>query len=110
MKLFDLISAANAASTVTSAPLDLGDQKNLSIHVKFSSATLVGTLKLQASNDNTDWVDITGSSQSVAAGESHIWNIVDATYRNLRVVWTNSAGTGTLTAAAVIKEHVIKGA
>lgn len=110
MKSYDLISAANAASNITSTQLDLGDLKDFSIHCDFSDVSLEGTLKLQSSNDNSDYVDVTGSSQVVAAGASHMWNIGGAQYRYVRAVWTHSAGTGTLTAKAFLKELNVKGA
>ena len=56
MKTYTLIDAANAASTVTSVELGLGDLDKFSIHADFSGATLAGTLSLECSNDNSDWI------------------------------------------------------
>lgn len=110
MKSIALLSAADASSTVTSTPVDLGDMVNYSCQVVFSSGTLNGTLKLTASNDNVNYTDVTGSSQVIASGASHVWNVVNATYRYSKVVWTPSSGTGTISATALIKELQIKGA
>ena len=105
-----MISASNAGANFTSDPIRLGDLTTFSIQVTFSSGTLNGTLKLQGSNDNTNWSDIGGSSQAVASGASHLWTINNAGYDYVRVDWVNSSGTGTLSAAARIKENVVKGA
>lgn len=105
-----LVDAQNAAVTVTSNPITLNDRQNFSLHVKFSSATLAGSLKLQASNDAADWVDVASSTQTVTAGESHMWTATDAEYKQVRVVWTPSAGTGTLTCRGLLKDLYIKGA
>lgn len=110
MKEIALISAGAAGADYTSTQLDMGDIVNLSIQVTFSSATLNGTLKLQASNDNTNYTDVTGSSQAIVSGASHMWGITNATYRYVRVVWTYTSGAGTLSSKAVIKESFIRGA
>lgn len=110
MKIVELVSAANAASDITSVAMDLGDLKDCSIQCKFSSATLNGTLYLQASNDNSEFSNISGASQAVVSGASHMFNVSAAGYRYLRVFWDATSGTGTMTANALIKEHPIKGA
>lgn len=101
-----MISAGVATSSYTSNPYYLAGLFRYSIHVKFSDAGLGGTVKLQCSNDPTagsapstaDWVDVASSSQSIVAGASYMYNIVDAHYNHVRIVWTPSGGTGTLTA------------
>ena len=110
MKEIQLVSAASAAVNITSVPATLGDLGQFSIHVKFSSGTLNGTLTLDCSNDGTDWVTVTGSSQSIAAGASHVWNISNANYKYVRVAYAATSGTGTMTATMTLKENVIKGA
>lgn len=110
MKNVAMISAANAGSNFTSVPIRLGDLVTFSVQVTFSSGTLNGTLKLQGSNDNSNWSDVAGSSQAVTSGASHLWTINNAGYDYVRVDWVNSSGTGTLSAEARIKEFVVKGA
>lgn len=75
-----------------------------------TSATLAGTLKLQASNnaftDNVNnnenssatWVDITGSSVAVSGSGSQFWNVSDVYYKAFRIVWTRTSGEGTFAA------------
>jgi len=110
MKEIELVSAANAAANITSVQLDLGDLETYSMHADFSSATLGGTVALEASNDNADYVGIVGASQVIASGASHLFNVVNAAYRYVRLTWVQTGGTGTLTVKAVIKENPIKGA
>ena len=81
-----------------------------SVHCDFTGGTLAGTVKLQASNDNSDYVDISGASQVIASGASHIFNVINAAYKFVRVDWAQSGGTGNLTATMVIKENPVKGA
>ena len=109
MKNIALISAANAAVNQTSVPIRLSDLTTYSIQVTFSSGTLNGTLTLEVSNDNTNYSLLSSSSQTVASGVSHMWTVNNAGYDYVRVVWTASSGTGTLSAAAFLKETVVKG-
>lgn len=75
-----------------------------------SSASLAGTLKLQASNnayaDNVNmdgnaaavWVDIASSSVTLTSGSTAtMWNVTDAHYEAVRIVWTRTSGQGTIT-------------
>lgn len=108
MKEILLIGAADAGSNFTSVEMDLGDLEAYSVQVSFSDVSLAGTLSLQSSNDAETWIEVDGSDQSVTVGAAHMWNVNDASYRYVRVNWVNSAGTGTLTAKAAIKERVTK--
>ena len=105
MKEIELVSAQDASSDITSVPLDLGDLTQFSMHADFSTGTLGGTIALEGSNDNSDWVGISGASQVIASGASHLFNVVNAAYRYVRLTWTHTGGTGNLTVKAVIKEQ-----
>lgn len=90
----------------------LGHICNYSIQLIFTGAP-VGTFKLQASNDPgmpdggqtpqaanvTNWTDITGSPQAISAAGNIMWNVENAGYTFVRVVYTVTSGTGTLTSA-----------
>jgi hypothetical protein len=100
-------------ASINDAPYSLEHLDGVSICAVATQAsgTLAGTLKLQASNnaflDNTDnnansgatWVDIPSSSISVstATTQTVFWNLTDIFYEAIRIVWTSSTGTGTLT-------------
>jgi hypothetical protein len=109
--LYTLAEGATATSNYTSIVYQLNGLRECSIHVKFSSAGLNGTLALQASNDPTaftapstaDWVEVVDSSQAVASGASHVWNITAAMYKFIRFTWVRVSGTGTLTAWLDVK-------
>lgn len=104
MKVFELVSAANAASTVTSIGVDKGDVDGYAVEVSFSSGTLNGTLTLEASISGNVYATISGSSQSVTSGAQHVYNVTDAKYKYFRLKWVPSSGTGTITAYASIPE------
>lgn len=108
MKTYTLIDAANAAGTLSSVALGLGDLDKFSIHADFSGATLAGTLSLECSNDEVDWIMVENSDQVVASAASHMWNVSGAGYQFVRVKWVPTGGAGTLTCKATVKENVIK--
>jgi hypothetical protein len=110
---------------------DLSSSKNLKPvwlgHIVLFSAQLVftgtpaGSFKLQGSNDLgnpnasgesqryanvTNWTDIADSEQTISAAGNHLYEVRDASYNWIRIVWTAS-GAGTtpvLTSArAVVK-------
>lgn len=107
-----LISNADASSNITSVPFDIGDEKVVCITVDFSGGggDLAGTLKLQASIDNSVYIDVADSDQAITGSEDHMWSIADAAYRYVRVDWAYSSGTGNLTAKAIVKSTPVKGA
>lgn len=83
----------------------LGHICNYSIQLVFTG-TPNGTFKLQASNDlggpglaPTNWTDVANSSQAITAAGDHMWQVENAGYKYVRVVYTRSSSTGSLTVA-----------
>lgn len=68
-----------------------------------TTSSAVGSLKLQASaellstNASTNNQDVSGTTQAVAAAGTYIWNLSAQKYRWVRIVYTRTSGTGTLT-------------
>lgn len=94
-------------------PIWLGHICNYAIQMTFTG-TPNGTFKLQASNDQgrpnasseaeqsaavTTWTDISGSAQPISAAGDHMYQVENAGYTWVRVVYTYNSGTGTITAA-----------
>ena len=86
----------------------------------WTSGTLAGTFKLQASNDaltddnaeaanpTATWVDVAGSpfSVSITSGSvSNMWNVSQPFYEYFRLVWTSSSGVGTANANFFAKQN-----
>lgn len=80
------------------------DCTGFSIWLKWTGATAAGTFKLQAATSNTtptSWEDISGAT-SVAAGPGQaLFNISLAYYSHVRIVFTRTGGTGTITEAFI---------
>lgn len=103
------------ASSFTLHPVYLGHIVDYSIQLVFTG-TPGGNFKLQASNDLgninaaseanqvvdlSNWTDIADSAQTISAAGDHTWSVDNAGYRWVRVVWTATSGSGTLTSARV---------
>lgn len=97
------VSVANQYSN----PISLRHLSSYSVQV-VTTGSPSGTFKLQASNDDPDhtgvkyptssmnWTDIDGSSFTVTASGSLVWNAQASGYLWVRVVWTKTSGTGTI--------------
>jgi hypothetical protein len=66
-----------------------------------SSSSLNGTLKIQANIDSgsstTNWADIGGTTATVIADGVTMWSIGRHHFKYVRIVWTRTAGSGTMT-------------
>lgn len=82
----------------TNLTTDVIDTSRLNAVVFFAKYTgaPVGSLKLQVSVDNVNFVDLPDSPQAVSAAGQFMWNVTDTNYDKIRLVYTRTSGTGTL--------------
>lgn len=101
-----IVNAGDMSADINSNPTQIEWVFGYSIQCVMTDAP-VGTLKLQASNDfdpgrpnlaPTNWSDIANTSQAVNGAGIAFYNIPDSMYRWVRLVYTFTSGTGTLTA------------
>jgi len=85
-----------SSATLTSAWLPLANVTNVCVQAVYTGSPN-GTLKLQASNDASNATDISGKTIAIAAAGNGILELTSAGYAYLRVVYTKSSGTGSLT-------------
>jgi len=111
--LFDAVPMSGSLTTGSSA-VPLPFIEGFSVQALMTSIGpqgVTGTLKLQASLDRapninsknitlTNWTDISGSTATVQFSGSHsvVWNVADAYFPHVRLVYTNTGGSGSLTA------------
>lgn len=104
-----VVDAANNATT-TFDPINANQLFAASFIAQFSDAATTGTIKLQASNDpeagstmiplspaSASWVDVPSVSAAVVAGANVTIEKSPMCYQWIRLVWTRTAGAGTLT-------------
>jgi hypothetical protein len=99
--LQNIVKAGTAASAgFDSSSIELGDNlsiNNMSMHVIGTGLnTADSTVKLQSSNNNTDWVDVVDGSLTLTSSTSFYLIAGNVAMKYYRVVFangTNSAGT-----------------
>lgn len=107
------LSGTDMSIGITSDPIWLGHIANYSIQIVFTG-TPVGSFKLQMSNDDgritqptiqtqdfgvINYTDIADSNQAISAAGNHAYTVENAGYRWVRLVYTPTSGSGTITVA-----------
>ena len=97
------LSAANAATTQNATPSDMSTMVAISAQAILTGSP-VGTLTFQASNDltyngqtQTNWTTIPNTSVAVNSAGTYLLPKIDSCYQWVRVVYTATSGTGTVT-------------
>lgn len=96
-KLFEAIPVTGSA-TYTSDSQNIANLDNIFIQVRFVG-TMSGTLEIQASADNLEWDTFTFSTplpQPAGTDTSYAVNLNQVSALSFHIVYTNTAGTGTL--------------
>jgi hypothetical protein len=94
---FQLMTAGDMSGSLASASQQLTQMAMCAIQASWSGSSPVGSLKLQISNDNTIWSDYTGSDVAVNGNGNFMWNILSTAFPYVRVAYTFTSGTGSLT-------------
>jgi hypothetical protein len=100
--------ATSLSNALANTAIDLTDDGTGTFVIDVQDV-LSGTLKLQASNnafaDRTNnetrsdaiWVDIPSSSTTLTGGSTQtFWNVSEAHYEAVRIVWTRTVGQGSM--------------
>lgn len=107
-----IINAVRMNTTITSPAMQLKNIYGYSIQAVAAGDTPSGTFKLQSSCDPcalgpptfalpTNWTDITNSFYTISAAGNFEWNVRDAMYNWVRLIYTDAssgASTSLLTA------------
>jgi hypothetical protein len=107
------LSGTNMAVSIESEPIWLGHIANYNIQLVFTGNPS-GNFKLQISNDAgnpnapkeadrnfkiENWTDMADSGQTISAAGNHSYEVQNAGHRWVRLVWTATSGSGTITSA-----------
>lgn len=84
--------------------IDITNCNGVSVQLNGLSAT-AGSMKLQQSNDNTNWEDIASATSTLAANEANIINVAGVYTGHVRAVVTLSDGAGTYSYFMLGKER-----
>lgn len=94
---YQLVTAQSMTADFTSATQDLTTMEFGALQATWTG-TPVGTLAIQASNDNIHFNTVTGSSVAVSGAGSAMWNIQVFGFRYIQLVYVAGSSTGTLNA------------
>ena len=109
----NIVIGSDLSANQTSNPIWLGHIVNYSLQIVFTG-TPGGNFRLQVSNDlgnpsaakdvnvNADiqnWTDVADSSITVSAAGDVFYDVRDSAARWVRVLWTQTGGSGTITSA-----------
>lgn len=83
--------ASSYANAVAGTPVDITAAAGGGTHTVAVTA-LSAAVKLQASNDDSNWADISGSSNNITATSVININVASAGYKYVRAVYTHTAG------------------
>jgi hypothetical protein len=84
---------AELDTDVTGATQDMWGITDVSAHLVWTgTGSPAGTVKLQGSNDNSNWEDITDMSASVSGAGSDLMEIINPAFRYLRAFYDRSSG------------------
>lgn len=108
---YKFVAAQSMAANITSRAINLDQVFAYSIQAVYTtSGTLGGTFTLEASVDHSEdingntlvagnWVTIEDSDETISGAGTFIWNVSNANYPFVRLVYTKAMGdTGTLNA------------
>lgn len=101
------ITLGDMATTITSSSIALGGCTRLSVTLHADSATHVGTVALQTSDDGSNWNAETLSPTPDAASSGSAFDArleVETAAAYARIVYTAGSGIGTLTGTYTLKE------
>lgn len=109
---FAIFSSDDMSGALTSEPVSLFSIYGFSIQLVYTGSP-DGEMKLQGSNDAsfesqayinpTNWTDLSGTAIAIAAAGSYIYNYSLVPFNWVRVVWTPSSGSGSLSGRINIK-------
>ena len=110
---YKVLNAVDISTNQTSPVIDILNQDNVGIILSWSGASPVGTIKIQCasplatelSSAAWDWIDLDFGSVIGITGNTgtHNISINQAPFAKLRIVYTSTSGTGSLTAACTAK-------
>lgn len=107
----EIIKAGDMSGNITSDIVDIQKTLFVGLQLTAASATHVGTITVQVSNDRTNWFNVVfddGTSTIVVSNGSAVAtfvNLADLASQWMQVVYTATSGVGSLNCLCVLKLH-----
>ena len=98
-------TALTLSGTQNSDACPVAGPQNFAVQVTWT-ATPLGVLQLQASNDGTNWENLGASWYFGGAANTHIFNVLGRAYAFIRLQTVLTSGSGTISVALVYGEVI----
>lgn len=92
---YQLMSAGDMSGNITSSAQKVDQMYLFAVAAVFTGAP-VGTLSLEWSPDNINWITYTGSAESISASGNFGWLISAVPFEYIRLKYAFVSGTGSL--------------
>lgn len=97
------LPTTSLGASLNSGYINIRESVGFALYLKWSGVTAAGEFKIQISNDSgsvpSNWVDLAGSQLTVAGAGDQLWNVSNAFFSYVRIVYTRTGGTGDITNA-----------
>ena len=101
-----VVDVAAVVATTNYDSVKLFHHSGYSAQVVWTSTTASAVVKLQRSNDNVNWEDVSGATQTIASNSGNvIFNEVDVFYGYFRPVLTYTSGSVTTLQVIYVKKE-----
>ena len=99
MAVSPFLNGQSMAANFTSAvfPVSQYDRFAIQIHI-YNGVSLNGTLKMQVSINNVDYVDVSDATFSINGTDNFIISVTQFAYRFIRLNYIRNAGSGLMNA------------
>lgn len=107
IKGYKMLDGASLAASVTSTEVNVVNMDKASIYVDWSGNSIDGVLAVEAKNsEHGEWFELDFGSAILINGASgdHVLILNELPHHTIRVTYTRTAGTGTITATLVAKQ------
>lgn len=92
-----LLDAVSMGANASSSSKNINETRSFAVQVSWTGTSPVGTITIFGSNDDSNYTSLTTVSVAANSGSS-LYNASDAGYSFVKVTYTFTSGTGSLTA------------
>ena len=105
-----VLPSTNMNATITGNAINVESMVNVGLILVYAGAAPTGTFSVQYSNavvpnaaaiPSTSWVTDASLDKAITASGSHITKIVDCGFKWMRLIYTFTSGTGTISVCDV---------
>lgn len=100
---YKMVDAGDMSSDVTSEVVNVEYMDNVGIQAVYSGSP-VGDLKIEVSQDETNWDELTSVTVNISAAGSSTINLNQVPFAYIRVFYDSTSGSGSLTVTLTAKE------